>query len=171
MTESDVQLPLIAAAAPLVAAIKPFVVFEVPGDVHAWERPGAKILYTAAGHPYIHWFVHSDESRYREQIQWAAKVAMRGRAPTGKPVALLVHVFVRIPESWHWRKKQDARSGRVLPDVKPDWDNLGKVASDAIKEIVWCDDACVCDGRVIKRYSDRPALRVEVREMVPPGED
>ena len=48
-----------------------------------------------------------------------------------------------------------------------DWDNHGKI-TDAFKEIVWHDDAQVTDARVIKRYSQEPALRVEVREMIEP---
>jgi Holliday junction resolvase RusA-like endonuclease len=167
MAETDVQLALLEEAAPLIPAAAPFVVFELPGEPRAWERPGATIRF-GHGRPYIHWFVRAEEAAYREAVAWAAKAAMRGREPTSAPVALLVHAFLPIPESWHWKKKQAARAGVILPASKPDFDNLGKLAADAIKGIVWSDDATVCDGRVIKRYSDRPALRVEVREMVAP---
>jgi len=165
--EPDVQLPLIADVAPLVVAAEPFVVFEVQGEPRAWERAGATIRWSH-GRPFIHWYVRSEEQHYRDAIAWIAKGAMRGRAPTSKPVALLIHAFVPIPESWNWKKKQAARSGALLPTGKPDFDNFGKVAADSLKNIVWNDDAAVCDGRVIKRYSDKPALRVEVREMVAP---
>ena len=40
--------------------------------------------------------------------------------------------------------------------------------ADALNEIVWKDDSQVVDGRSIKIYSDRPALRIEVREFVQP---
>jgi Holliday junction resolvase RusA-like endonuclease len=163
----QVQLGLLPEAAPLRAASKPFVVFEVPGEPRAWERPGATIRW-AHGRPFIHWYTRTEEARWREQIAWVAKVAMRGRKPTSEPVALLVHAFLPIPASWPWRRKQAARAGAVLPATKPDWDNCGGKILDAIKDIVWIDDALVIDGRVIKRYSDRPALRVEVREMLPP---
>ncbi len=166
-SEPDVQLALINDVAPLVVSRETFVVFELQGEPHAWERPGAMIRKGRHG-PYIHWYTRTDDERYRLAIGWAAKAAMRGRAPTDKPVALLVHAFLSIPESWHWKKKQLARAGVILPTDKPDFDNLGKAAADAIKGIVWGDDSAVCDGRVIKRYSDRPALRVEVRELVPP---
>lgn len=171
LTEPDVQLPLIAEAAPLVVATEPFVVFELEGEPRAWERAGATIRKGQHG-PYIHWYVSSDETHYREAIAWAAKAAMvrYRRKPTKQPLALIVHAFLPIPESWHWKSKQAARAGVLLPTGKPDFDNLCKVAADAIKGIVWVDDAAVCDGRVIKRYSDRPALRVEVREMVSPIE-
>jgi Holliday junction resolvase RusA-like endonuclease len=169
MSESDVQLPLLAEAAPLVVSDEVFCCFELEGEPRAWERPGATIRF-GHGRPYIHWYLRAQEERYREAIAWTARRAMRGREPTSEAVALLVHAFLPIPPSWRWQKQQAARAGVILPTNKPDFDNLGKVAADAIKGIVWVDDAAVCDGRVIKRYSDRPALRVEVREMLPPNE-
>jgi Holliday junction resolvase RusA-like endonuclease len=167
MSTPDIQLPLIPDVAPLVVAAVPFVVFELEVEPRGWERPGAMIRKGREG-TYIHWYIRAEEETYREAIAWAAKAAMRGRQPTSEPVALIVHAFLSIPVSWHWKKKQAARSGALLPTGKPDFDNIGKVAADALKTIVWNDDAAVVDGRVIKRYSDKPALRVEVREMLPP---
>lgn len=167
MTDPNVQLPLLAEAAPLVVSRETFVVFELAGEPRAWERAGATIRW-GHGRPFIHWYTRAEDERYREAIAWTAKAAMRGREPSRQPVALLIHAFLAIPVSWHWKRKQAARAGVILPTGTPDFDNLGKVAADAIKGIVWGDDAAVCDGRVIKRYSDRPALRVEVREMVAP---
>jgi Holliday junction resolvase RusA-like endonuclease len=168
VSELDVQLPLIPEAAPLVVAVEPFVTFELPGEPRAWERAGATIRKGKFG-PFIHWYVRAEEAAYRESLAWAARAAMRGKKPTSEPVALLVHAFLPIPTSWHWKKQQAARAGVLLPTGKPDFDNLGKLAADAIKGIVWGDDAAVCDGRVIKRYSERPALRVEVRELLAPS--
>lgn len=161
------QLALIAEAAPLAVSPDLFCCFELPGEPRAWERPGATVRF-GKGRPFIHWFVRAEEAAYRSSIAWAAKAAMRGRQPTSRPVALLVHAFLLIPMSWHWKKQQAARAGVLLPTGKPDFDNLGKLAADAIKGIVWGDDAAVCDGRVLKRYSEKPALRVEVREFVAP---
>ena len=164
MSEPDVQLPLIAEAAPLAVSRETFVCFEVALEPRGWERAGATIPW-GQGRPYIHWFVTADEAAYREAIAWAGKAAMRGRAPTERPVALLVHAFTPIPPSWSMRSQADARSGARLPASTPDWDNVGKSVSDALKGVVWRDDDQVCDGRVIKRYSTTPAVRVEVREL------
>lgn len=152
-----------------MVATNPFVVFELLGEPRAWERAGATIRKGKHG-PYIHWYVRSEEAQYREAIAWTAKAAMLSyrRKPTDQPVALLVHAFLPIPPSWHWKSKQAARAGVILPIGVPDCDNLLKLAADSVKGIVWGDDARVIDARCIKRYSDKPALRVEVREMVPP---
>jgi len=93
---------------------------------------------------------------------------MRGRQPASGPVALLVHAFLPVPPSWHWKRKQAALAGVELPIGKPDYDNFVKGPADAMREIVYLDDAQVVDGRCIKRYSATPALRVEVREFVAP---
>lgn len=166
MTEPDVQLPLIAEVGPLKVAEQAFVTFELEGEPRAWERPGATIRF-GGGRPFIHWFVRSEEAAYRESLAWAAKAAMRGKEPTSEPVAVIVHAFMGIPTSWPWKKKQAARSGAILPTGKPDWDNLGKIL-DALTGIVWTDDAGVVDGRVLKRFSQRPGLRIEVCEFLPP---
>lgn len=167
MPESDIQLPLIAEVAPLIVAVEPFVMFELAGEPRAWSRPGATIR-TINGRQVIHWYLRAEEGEYREAVQWAAKAAMRGKRPTVQPVALLCHAFLPIPVTWTTRERMDARAGVLLPTGRPDWDNLGKIVADAIKGIVWGDDAAVIDGRVIKRYSDEPALRVEVREFISP---
>lgn len=93
---------------------------------------------------------------------------MRGRPPTTRPVALLVHAFREIPASWSRHDRDMAMAGGILPASRPDEDNNLKVVQDGLNGIVWHDDAQVCDGRCIKRYSARPALRVEVREFVDP---
>lgn len=99
-------------------------------------------------------------------IAEAAGLFMRGRPPTERPVALLVHAFRPIPASYSKTDRAKAMSGALLPTPRPDWDNYGKV-TDALNGIVWRDDSQVCDGRCIKRYSDIPAIRIEVREFIP----
>lgn len=164
MTEPDIQLPLLAEAGRLIVSPDIFCTFEVPGQPRAWERPGAVVRVGPHG-AYIHWYVPANEAEYREQIAWAARAAMRSKSPTAGPVAIIIHAFMPIPSSWSMRKQLDAANGALLPGTRPDWDNFGKLV-DALKGIVWTDDAVVVDGRVIKRYSQKPALRFEIREYV-----
>ena len=98
-------------------------------------------------------------------IAMAAKIAMGSKLPTNAPVQLVIHAFFSVPKSRPSRQRMDALNGTILPTVKFDWDNIAKVVGDALKEIVWIDDALVVDGRVIKLYSDVPGIRVEVREF------
>lgn len=166
MPEPDLQIALLPEMAPLKVASEAFCTFEVAGEPRAWGRPGASIRW-AHGHPFIHWFVRAPEARWREHIAWVARSAMRGRKPASGPLAAIMHAFVGIPPSWHWLTRQRARNGTLLPTGKPDADNFLKLM-DALKGIVFVDDAQVIDARCIKRYSDKPALRIEVREMLSP---
>jgi Holliday junction resolvase RusA-like endonuclease len=72
-----------------------------------------------------------------------------------------------VPESWSKRDKAAALDGTIRPTGRPDWDNYGKI-TDALNGICWKDDSQVVDGRVIKLYSDAPALRIEIREFISP---
>ncbi len=166
MTEPDVQLALIAEASPLKVSRETFCVFELAGEPRAWERAGARIATDRAGHKYIAFYVGFEERQYRDSLAWSAKAALRGKPPTTQPVALLMHAFLPIAKSWTAREKMDARSGAAVPTGKPDADNFLKLM-DALTGVVFVDDAQVVDARCIKRFSDTPALRVEVREFVP----
>ena len=166
MSEPDVQLALIAEAGPLKVSRETFCVFELPGEPRAWERAGARIARDRDGNQFILFYTPTEENIYRQSIAWMAKAAMHGRAPTAKPCALLMHAFLPIRQSWTAREKMDARSGAAAPTGKPDADNFLKLM-DALTGLVFVDDAQVVDARCIKRYSDAPALRVEVREFLP----
>jgi Holliday junction resolvase RusA-like endonuclease len=117
---------------------------------------------------FIQQYPDPDTEAHEAVLAEIAGLYMRGKTPTEKPVALLVHAFVRIPESWPRRDREAALSGVIRPASRPDWDNYGKI-TDALNGVVWKDDSQVVDGRSIKRYSDRPALRIEIREFVVPG--
>jgi Holliday junction resolvase RusA-like endonuclease len=128
------------------------------------------MVFPRKGKPFIHTYPEPATAAYEKTLAQAARLLMRGRAPTDKPVALLVHCFREIPKSWNRRDREAALAGAIRPTSKPDWDNHAKV-SDSLNGIVWLDDSQVVDGRSIKLYSDRPALRIEVREMLPAVEN
>jgi Holliday junction resolvase RusA-like endonuclease len=104
---------------------------------------------------------------FKKTLAQVAVLFMRGRAPTENPVAMVMHVFRQIPESWSKRDKEAAAVGAILPGSKPDDDNYLRLR-DAFRGIIWRDDSQCCDSRVIKRYDTSPALRIEVREFLPP---
>lgn len=98
---------------------------------------------------------------YEGALRLAAQEVMAGRAPLDGPIKVQVDARMPIPASWSKKKRAAALDGLVLPTGKPDADNLLK-ACDAFNEILFRDDRQIVDVTVRKRYSDRPALRVEV---------
>lgn len=166
-----VQPSLLDETGPLVIeAGGPFVCFELSGPPRGKQRHRYRIIQPKGfgRKAFASEYTPKETVEYEEMLAHVARIAMGDTPPTDAPVALLLHAFMPIMPSWPKRKQSDAAIGAVLPTTKPDWDNIGKM-TDALKKIVWVDDAPVVDGRVIKRYSLEPALRVEVRRMVKPG--
>jgi Holliday junction resolvase RusA-like endonuclease len=87
---------------------------------------------------------------------------MGNRPPIEGELTIVVTVFMPVPKSWSSRKQAQALAGLIRPTTKPDWDNLGKTAADALNEVVYLDDKQVVDGSVHKFYSDRPRLVVTI---------
>lgn len=181
MTTEQQSLPTLGPA-PLVAG-PVFICFELKGlpghkarhrsrlviPKEAWTvsaRGDRFISELGMKRLFIQQYPDPETEKYERVLAEAAGLFMRGRPPTDAPLAMVVHSFRPIPVSWTKRDKEAALTGAVRPTSRPDWDNYGKI-TDAFNGIVWADDSQVIDGRVLKFYSDRPALRVEVREMVP----
>lgn len=141
----------------------------------AWHYPRdpraeAFITKTNMKKVFIQQYPDPDTEAYEKMIREYAGLLMNRKhvPPTENPVCLLVHSFREIPASWSKTEKERALAGHIRPTSRPDWDNYGKI-TDALNEIVWKDDSQVVDGRSIKLYSDQPALRIEVREMIEPN--
>ncbi len=117
---------------------------------------------------FIQQYPDPDTAAYEKTLAECAALFMRGRRATDNPVALLVHAFRAIPASWSKTDREKARDGAIMPTSRPDGDNHLKVVQDALNKIVWADDSQVVDSRCIKKYHEEPALRIEVREMLPP---
>ncbi len=54
-------------------------------------------------------------------------------------------------------------SSPKLHTKKPDKDNLSKLLMDALTGVVWRDDSIICDGRIIKRYTERPRTEIFIK--------
>jgi Holliday junction resolvase RusA-like endonuclease len=76
-------------------------------------------------------------------------------------VEMLVVVCFPIPNAASRKTRELMLAGLVRPTKRPDWDNLGKIVSDSLNEILYHDDCQVCDARVVKIYAETPGVRVE----------
>jgi Holliday junction resolvase RusA-like endonuclease len=81
--------------------------------------------------------------------------------------AVEFHMLIEkpIPDSWSKKRKNLALTGEILPTVIPDFDNYAKLASDALKGVVWLDDKQVTDAHIKKRYSLQPKLVLTIRQI------
>lgn len=127
----------------------------LPGPPLAKQRPrfGQGNVHTA-----------SRTRAYETALAWEGKRAMVGRKPLIGALKVTVHAWMPIPKSWNSEQRSDAVGGDVRPVTGIDWDNIGK-SLDGLNKIVWLDDAQIVDGRVIKYYSHKPRLEIEIEEI------
>lgn len=95
------------------------------------------------------------------QITTAAIQAMGREKPLDGALGLVVVAIFAIPKSW-------TRAQRAAPPPhtgRPDADNLLKLVADAMNGVCYADDCQVIDARVIKRYGERPEVRIQLEEI------
>lgn len=79
-----------------------------------------------------------------------------------QPLRMEVRAEYLIPASASKVKKAAMQRGKIRPMKKPDWDNVGKVVSDALNKLAYRDDTQIVDCVVRKFYSDRPRIIVKI---------
>jgi len=149
---------------PQTLTLPDLVIVEVSGEPVPKGRPR---FNRATGNAYT----PAHTRKYEDVLRYAADQAMAGRPLFEGPVEMRVIASLPIPASYSIKKRDAARRGAMFPDKRPDWDNYGKIASDALNMVVFRDDSQIVDCHISKRYSDRPALRIEVRNARPAARD
>ena len=102
---------------------------------------------------------------YETLVQHAAGAAMAGRAPTARPVKLVVNLALQVPASWSKKRRALAIAGEIRATKKPDADNVLKGLKDGCNGIVWNDDAQVVCIELWKAYGESPGAVVSVTEV------
>ena len=77
---------------------------------------------------------------------------------------MTVIAYFPIPKNTTKKLREKMEREEVFRTKKPDWDNIGKIVSDALNGIAWEDDNQVM-GFVLKFYSPRPRIEVYIREV------
>lgn len=67
-----------------------------------------------------------------------------------------------IPASASKFKRTAMLQDQIRPMKKPDWDNVGKVVSDALNKLAYRDDTQIVACTVSKHYSERPKITVKI---------
>lgn len=131
--------------------------FSVPGEPVGKGRP----RFTKNGHAYT----PSKTRLYEDFVKGKAYIAMEHKKPLTGPISLFVRAFFPIPKYFNRSMREKALSGELFHTKKPDWDNVGKIVSDALNGIVYHDDAVVASAEVVKLYSDFPRVEICVKQL------
>lgn len=101
--------------------------FVIDGTPARWQRTGGKGRKR---------YTETEMRQAKKHAAWCARIAMRDaglRKPLDGPLVMTVDTYRR-------RKR----------DATPDWDNLGKLVSDALNKVAYKDDAQIVSGTVRK---------------------
>lgn len=137
-------------------------------------EPTGTIAVVIVGRPTAKEAVRSGDGRfykpkrtsdYEAKVRAEAELAMRGFAAFSGPVALRVVHYRRPLKRWSKADRAAALAGEILPDTKPDTDNLEKSLFDALKTVVFEDDAQVCQKLFLKRFGEDDRVVVRVRAL------
>lgn len=124
--------------------------------VHGKPRGKARPRF-ARGHTYTP----------RETVEYERAIATSyiehgGRMYDGA-VYLKVTAYYGIPKSWPKAKKTEVISKALMPQTKPDIDNIVKVVMDGLNGVAYADDKQVVRVVAEKRYSQTTeGLDIEV---------
>jgi Holliday junction resolvase RusA-like endonuclease len=152
--------------------VTPFVSIEVRGCVPApWSTPTVGNRTSRSGKRYR--FTTRDRSLtfWQQYVRVHARQAMAGRRPTTAPL------FVQA--TFHFRGDEGAAGNFAVPAVTynyskgihvksgslPDVDNLTKAAMDALQEIVFGNDAQVCQVLASRRYGTFDGATIRIFEI------
>lgn len=101
---------------------------------------------------------------WMDSAAWSAKTAAKGlRALPDMPVEVEVTFKMPRPKSHYNSKGELKLSAPNFSTKKPDIDKLQRALLDAMKGVLWHDDAQVFMVRASKVYSPFPSTHVTVR--------
>lgn len=106
-------------------------------------------------------YTPEDTRSYEDRLRWAAQIEMRNATPLREALSVRVTARCPIPKSLNKKQREAVACGQKWPVTKPDADNIAKML-DALNRIVWDDDAQIVDLRVLKVYSEKPQLEIEI---------
>jgi hypothetical protein len=56
-------------------------------------------------------------------------------------------------------------AGDIIPEKRPDFDNLAKTAADALQGVAFRNDSQIADAVIRKRYSSTPRMRIQIQVL------
>lgn len=141
--------------------------FTIPGRPTAWARSGGNPGRDGGG---ARRFTPHKQRKAMQTVQrlWNAyALQARRNAPLTGALRLEVLCVYAIPVSWPKKQQEAARHGLVWKTSTPDWDNLGKLVSDALNRHAYDDDAMIAIATVAKRYGSPERTVIRLTELEP----
>lgn len=131
--------------------------FEMIGDIVGKARPR---MNTRTGRAYT----PTNTKLYEYSLrQWFIREYPQF-TPIESRVKVAIIAYFGIPKSTSKKKEVEMLQGNISPTKKPDWDNIGKIVSDALNKFAFKDDAQITEATIIKKYARTPRVLVRIEE-------
>ena len=108
---------------------------------------------------------YDPSAKDKEHIQWQIK-PFAPEQPITCPVEVTMVFFIPIPKGVSKAVREQMLNRVILPDKKPDEDNLAYLVTNAMKNIVYDDDKRVCVKHVYKFYGLVAKSIIRVRPIL-----
>ncbi len=109
--------------------------------------------------------VYDPSKKDKEQIRWQ----IRPFAPE-KPLTcaceLTLAFFFAIPKAASKLMRQQMLNRVIVPDKRPDFDNLAYLVTNALQDLVYDDDKRVCAAHIYKFYGAEEKTIIRVRPIL-----
>ena len=136
--------------------------FTVPGEPKGKARAQTVRNENGASHTYT----PDNTVLYENLIKTIYRQSCPGRRfPDDAMLDMRIIAYYGIPKSKSKKQRVEMLAGNIRPTKTPDWDNIGKVVSDALNNIAYADDRHIVDAQVRKFYSDRPRVEVIIQTI------
>ena len=135
-----------------------FRVYGIPqtkGSTKSFMRPGMRFPITT-----------NDNPRNKAWAQTVSGEAQRHRPsmPIAGPVGLVLWFYMPKPKSY-------PKTKTLFATKRPDLDKMVRSIKDALKGVMYLDDAQVVQLKAAKAYDDAPGVAVAVTDELPPDGD
>jgi Holliday junction resolvase RusA-like endonuclease len=127
-------------------------------------KKGGGFVADSAGRPVIHHHTPEKTRKWEADAKDQARAAMGGEPPLQGPLKVEVIAYFAPAQSWPDWKRQAALNAQIAHTSRPDADNIGKAAKDALNGVAWLDDCQVKRVIVDKRFSDQPRVEIFIRK-------
>lgn len=132
--------------------------FEIEGKPVGKGRPRFKRMRN-----FVQTYTPEKTAEYEKLVRIRFQNA--GGIITEKPVRVEIAAFFAPPKSVRKKDKIEMLANRILPEKKPDVDNIAKIILDALNKIAYKDDSQVIELSVKKIYSDAAKVCVHIEEI------
>lgn len=85
--------------------------------------------------------------------------------PADKSLEMEIYAYFSIPKSTSKKKRQEMLNENIMPNKKPDVDNIIKIIADSLNKVAYGDDTQITDIIARKRYSENPRVEIIIREI------